>query len=133
RRRAMDVAHSLRRYHLNARTSDLSTQLQVAAKFTGAGHMNIRMLTLALACSLAVVALLLSNRRPVAAQDPPPKQVSAGDIAQGKYLVQHVAQCIQCHTPRDAEGELISTRLLSGAAIPLQAPPNMAPWAAESA
>lgn len=54
-------------------------------------------------------------------------------IDHGKYLVHHVAHCSLCHTPRNEEGELISSRLLSGAAIPIQAPARFNPWAAQSA
>ena len=30
----------------------------------------------------------------------------AGEIERGRYLVEEVAKCAECHTPRDAEGEL---------------------------
>ena len=29
----------------------------------------------------------------------------ADQVARGSYLVNHVAMCVQCHTPRDANGE----------------------------
>ena len=29
-----------------------------------------------------------------------------GDVARGKYLVEEVAKCPECHTPRDAQGNL---------------------------
>lgn len=67
-------------------------------------------------------------------KDSPTEQTAAAQaqIAHGKYLVHHVAQCIQCHTPRDAQGELIESRLLTGAVIPVVGPKSDAPWAAES-
>jgi mono/diheme cytochrome c family protein len=40
-----------------------------------------------------------------------------GDIARGKYLVIEVARCQECHTPRDTQGELDTTRWLQGAPI----------------
>jgi mono/diheme cytochrome c family protein len=50
-------------------------------------------------------------------------------VARGSYLVNSVAMCVQCHTPRDASGDLDRSRLLKGAPIPLQSPfPNRA-WA----
>lgn len=50
-------------------------------------------------------------------------------IAQGDYLVNSVAMCAQCHTPRDAEGNLDRGRLLKGAPIPVRSPfPNQT-WA----
>ncbi len=58
--------------------------------------------------------------------------VAADQIAHGKYLVHHVAKCIECHTPRDSRGILIETRLLRGAPIPVKAPKFARPWAAQS-
>lgn len=51
---------------------------------------------------------------------------------QGKYLVHHVAKCVECHTPRDAQGALLETRLLRGAPIPVYGPKYAKPWAAQS-
>ncbi|MBI3119919.1 MAG: hypothetical protein HYZ00_14605, partial [Candidatus Hydrogenedentes bacterium] len=33
-------------------------------------------------------------------------------LARGRYLVEDVAQCIQCHSPRDTNGNLIQSSLL---------------------
>ncbi len=58
---------------------------------------------------------------------------SADDqITHGKYLVHHVAQCVQCHTPRDQTGELIESRSMTGAAISISGPGTSHPWAAKS-
>jgi mono/diheme cytochrome c family protein len=40
-----------------------------------------------------------------------------GDIARGKYLVEEVAKCPECHTPRDAQGNLDTHAWLQGAPI----------------
>lgn len=45
---------------------------------------------------------------------------SAADVARGKYLVEAVAMCGQCHTPRDANGSLDRSRWLQGTPIPYQ-------------
>lgn len=68
------------------------------------------------------------------AKDSPTERADAAQsqIAHGKYLVHHVAQCIECHTPRDAKGDLMESRLLTGAAIPVVGPKSSPPWAAES-
>lgn len=55
-----------------------------------------------------------------------------GDVERGRYLVHDVAQCIQCHTPRDAHGNLHADRLLQGAVIPLSSPYDTVPWAFEA-
>lgn len=51
----------------------------------------------------------------------------------GKYIVEGVAKCAECHTPRDKNGNLLESEYLRGAAIPVQAPryPNLR-WAAKA-
>ena len=52
-----------------------------------------------------------------------------GDIERGKYLVEEVAKCGECHTPRDTQGQLDGARLLQGAPIwitPVHPDPNWA-------
>jgi mono/diheme cytochrome c family protein len=49
---------------------------------------------------------------------PSPGGEPAGDVARGKYLVENVAMCGQCHTPRDENGVLIRSQWLQGAAVP---------------
>jgi mono/diheme cytochrome c family protein len=39
-------------------------------------------------------------------------------VARGDYLVNHVAICGECHTPRKMDGSLDTTKLLSGSPIP---------------
>lgn len=45
------------------------------------------------------------------------KPVATGEAARGKYLVEQVAMCGQCHTPRLANGQLDQTRALQGASV----------------
>jgi mono/diheme cytochrome c family protein len=45
-------------------------------------------------------------------------------VSRGKYLVESVAMCVQCHTPRSQTGELLETRYLQGSPVPVSAPPN---------
>ncbi len=50
-------------------------------------------------------------------------------IDRGRYLVEDVAMCEECHTPRDAGGNLDESRRLQGAQIwivPVRANPNWA-------
>lgn len=51
------------------------------------------------------------------------------EIERGKYLVEEVAKCTECHTPRDAQGELKRDAWLQGAPIwimPVKKIPNWA-------
>ncbi|MFY9754132.1 MAG: c-type cytochrome [Candidatus Acidiferrales bacterium] len=43
--------------------------------------------------------------------------LSNGEIERGKYLVEDVAMCGECHTPRDSRGQLINSEWLQGAPI----------------
>ncbi len=47
-------------------------------------------------------------------------QVAGGgdQVARGKYIVEDVAMCGNCHTPRLADGELDRSRWLAGAPVP---------------
>jgi mono/diheme cytochrome c family protein len=58
---------------------------------------------------------------------------AAGPAERGQYLVNQVAMCVECHTPRDQSGKLLKNSYLRGAAIPVKAPsfPNMK-WAAKA-
>jgi hypothetical protein len=50
-------------------------------------------------------------------------------VDRGRYLVEDVAMCEECHTPRDANGNLDESRRLQGAQIwimPVHANPNWA-------
>jgi mono/diheme cytochrome c family protein len=56
-------------------------------------------------------------------------QAHEGDVSRGKYLVEEVAKCAECHTPRDAQGQLDPSRWLQGAPTwiaPVRPTPNWA-------
>jgi mono/diheme cytochrome c family protein len=52
--------------------------------------------------------------------------------ARGKYIVEGVAACGQCHTPRNSQGELDRDRPLQGAPLWLQPPRPTADWPLEA-
>src|SRR5271170_326525 len=78
--------------------------------------------------SLALALVLISNHVPPAlaqennakknAPHQGDKASGAADVARGKYLVESVAICGQCHTPRDGNGNLDRARWLQGAPVP---------------
>ncbi len=73
--------------------------------------------------------LLIAGAVVLAAARPLPPPAPSAHIVRGSYLVNHVAMCVQCHTPRDAAGNLDRGRLLKGAPIPIPSPfPNQT-WA----
>jgi mono/diheme cytochrome c family protein len=91
-------------------------------------------------CLLAVLAVTLgasrisSKERPVPASPKAQKTVPApaanqSQIDRGKYLVENVGMCEECHTPRDASGNLDESRRLQGAAIWIMPVHPMTNWA----
>lgn len=71
----------------------------------------------------AFAALVIFSGSTIAQQkDSRPKSDATGDIARGKYLVENVAMCVQCHTPRNGNGELDQNHKLQGASVFLQPP-----------
>jgi len=91
-------------------------------------------------CLLAVLAVTLgasrisSKERPAPASPKSQKTAPApaanqNQIDRGKYLVENVAMCEECHTPRDTSGNLDESRRLQGAAIWIMPVHKMTNWA----
>jgi hypothetical protein len=57
------------------------------------------------------------------------KTASAAAIAHGKYLVENVGMCNDCHTPHDEKGEPIKEQWLQGATLPFKPLVAMPVWA----
>ncbi|MGE0592445.1 MAG: c-type cytochrome [Vicinamibacterales bacterium] len=67
--------------------------------------------------ALVGAGLLLLSGAFVSAQQAPsvPAGPLVGDAQQGRYLVENVAQCAECHSSRDQQGEILpETRFLGG-------------------
>jgi mono/diheme cytochrome c family protein len=79
----------------------------------------------ALFLPMALAAGAPANRPPASSAPPDTNP----RIEHGRYLVHQVALCVQCHSPRDENGRLLETRLLSGARIPVSSPFPSQPWA----
>jgi mono/diheme cytochrome c family protein len=58
-----------------------------------------------------------------------PQSTQEESVRRGEYLTRHVAMCVQCHSPRGSDGELIESRLLGGAKVPVENPFPNDPWA----
>ena len=57
---------------------------------------------------------------------------SAATLAHGKYLVENVAGCNDCHTPQNDKGEPIQAQYLQGATLPFKPAVPMPVWADKS-
>jgi len=71
-------------------------------------------------CYLMALVLLSGTLAFAQNQKPEPhsKASSAGSVARGKYIVEGVARCAQCHTPRDDNGNPDRVHWLQGASVP---------------
>ena len=64
-----------------------------------------------------------NNAQPNSNRNAPPSQV-----ARGKYIVEGVAMCGMCHTPRDRNGNLDRSQWLQGAPVIWVSPQNDPNW-----
>jgi mono/diheme cytochrome c family protein len=62
----------------------------------------------------------------------PQMKYSAAQVKRGKYLVEEVAKCPECHTPRDKNNQLDPQRWLQGAPIWIQPVFKTPGWADEA-
>lgn len=60
---------------------------------------------------------------------PAQNAATSGDVERGRYIVEDVAMCEECHTPRDAKGNLDESRQLQGAQIWIQPVHKVTDWA----
>jgi len=57
-------------------------------------------------------------------------QAAGGDLIEGgKYIVEQVTLCTECHTPRDEKGNLQQTEYLKGAPVLVKSPYPEMKWA----
>jgi mono/diheme cytochrome c family protein len=85
---------------------------------------NRAVMSASLCCiaAISLVGLAAAGRsRGTAAQ--------VGEVQRGKYLVEEVAKCAECHTPRDANGNLDPQAWLQGAPIWIMPVRHIPNWA----
>ncbi len=80
------------------------------------------------AATLLLVGVSLQGQQGGAASVAMPK----GNIEHGEYLVERVIMCYQCHSTRDAAGNLVASTKFRGGPMPMRAPwpadwPNFIP------
>src|ERR1035441_7191633 len=87
------------------------------------------LLLFVLAVGLGASRLFSRESSALAAQKAPTAPAQQSSVDRGRYLVENVAMCEECHTPRDASGALDLSRRLQGAPIwivPVRPNPNWA-------
>jgi mono/diheme cytochrome c family protein len=78
---------------------------------------------------LAVLAGVLFSAAAAAAEPAAKSKASPTQIARGKYLVERVGMCSDCHSPRDQKGQFIRERWLQGAPLDFKSTVPMPKWA----
>jgi mono/diheme cytochrome c family protein len=83
--------------------------------------------------AVIILELISGAAKPAVAQNDKSVRQSEKDtddtkVARGKYLVEGVAMCGQCHTPRDSNGNPDRTRWLQGAPILWLSPTHDVNW-----
>ena len=77
---------------------------------------------------LLVVVTFSNTSSAQTAKKTSPSGTDAGLVSRGQYIVENVAMCGTCHTPRTATGEPDRNRWLAGAPVPYQPSWPTADW-----
>lgn len=76
--------------------------------------------------------LLLSQRpatTPAVRPAPATTAMPRGNAEHGRYIVEHVAMCVECHSGRDSRGDILDSERFLGAPIPFAPPSWPNDWA----
>jgi mono/diheme cytochrome c family protein len=104
------------------------------------GAKSIHELAFSLLFSLTVSAGTVAAAQQSSTK-PVPRQTSGtqssatskeNEIERGRYLVEEVARCTDCHTPRDSNGALDRSRWLQGAPIWIMPTRSKEAWATQA-
>ena len=66
---------------------------------------------------MVVVAVLAGICLAARAAQKTPAPAAGGQVERGRYLVEDVGMCGECHSPRDTQGQLDHSRWLQGAPV----------------
>lgn len=105
-----------------------------APAVSGARKSSLRSARSAVAAALGAVLLAFSAASTASGSPAenapalPADQAANALLVRGRYLVEHVGLCADCHTPRNEKGQFLREQWLKGAALPFQ-PLVPMPWA----
>jgi mono/diheme cytochrome c family protein len=75
---------------------------------------------------LATIVLAATSWSAAGVAQTPVAHTRSGNVQHGQYLAEHVAMCVECHSPRDEAGNIIRGSEYMGGSIPFKLP---ADWA----
>lgn len=84
----------------------------------GVQKFRLRAITVSLSCLAVAVLMVVAPTTKGIAQDSKQALGNGDQVARGKYIVEDVAMCGTCHTPRRADGSLDRSQWLAGAPVP---------------
>jgi mono/diheme cytochrome c family protein len=97
---------------------------------------RLRRITIIAASIVLIPALLVGARRQPAGPAPQAQEKtqivpaeSNSPVARGEYLANRVAMCVQCHSGRDGQGNILESEKFKGALIPVHSPYANKEWA----
>jgi len=67
---------------------------------------------------LSAVVVSLSGQQPSATAPAPPKV--SGNVEHGRYLVENVVMCYECHSTRDPQGNIVPGTRFKGGPMPMR-------------
>ena len=68
---------------------------------------------------------------PTAPAADPSVTMPRGNVEHGRYIVERVAMCVECHSGRDAQGNIVASQRYLGSVLPI-APPPWGGWATQA-
>lgn len=96
-------------------------------RFSSLLALSLALLMLAGGRMLAQTARSTPQRQALPAAAPPPEYaMPRGNPEHGQYLAEHVAMCVECHSPRDENGNIIDGAKYLGAELPFAVPSGWA-------
>lgn len=85
-----------------------------------------------LACALLWLTMQGAAQQPQPSNGPEKQtERTTGNVEHGRYIVENIAMCAQCHSPRDEKGEIIDSQRFMGAPVPVR-PPWGSNWATKA-
>jgi mono/diheme cytochrome c family protein len=77
---------------------------------------------------IIIVADARAGQQRAAAQprDQHETKLPAGNVEHGRYLAEHVAMCIECHSGRDGNGNIVPSEAFDGGPLPFNPPEGWA-------
>jgi mono/diheme cytochrome c family protein len=89
----------------------------------------MKLLRVMLMCLVVVGAMVVGSSSAFQKRFALPAPPTKAEIERGRYLVEEVAKCAECHTPRNPDGKLDSAAWLRGAPIWIRPVAPIPNWA----